>query len=118
MTADQSPRPSPRRGRNSNVPQTQEDKDSDVETWYRDLRDSGLTSSDRREIFQGFDPSTQLLLNAISNRLLGLFDAADPQVLIDADRKIKSAFVRGKVIETIRHIETYSPFDKTRPSSS
>src|SRR5580692_7008180 len=51
MTVAQSP-PSPRRrGRNANTPQSQEDKDSDVENWYRrDLRDSGLTCSDRQEI--------------------------------------------------------------------
>jgi hypothetical protein len=110
-----SPPPAPRRGRNANVPQTQEDIDSDVENWYRrDLSDSGLTCSDRQEIFQTFDPSTQRLLDAFSNRLLGLFDAADPQVLIDAYRKTNSAFVKDKVIETIPHIATYSPIDKTQ----
>jgi hypothetical protein len=63
----QSP-PSPRRrGRNSTVPQTQEDKDSDVENCFqRDLRDSSSTSSDRREIFLGFDLSTQKLLDVFS----------------------------------------------------
>ena len=114
LTTDQSPPASPhRRGRN--VPQTQEDIDSDVELWYRrDLRDSSLTSSDRREIFQGYDLSTQKLLDVFSNRLLGLFNTTDPQVLIDAYRTTKSAFVKAKVIETIRHIATYSPLDKTQ----
>jgi hypothetical protein len=78
------------------------------------LRDSSLTSSDRREIFQAFDPSTQHLLDVLSNRLLGLFNATDPQVLIDACRKTKSEFVKAKVIETVRHIATYSPIDKTK----
>ncbi len=112
----QSPSPSAhRRGRNSSVPQTQDDIDSDVENWYRrDLRDSGLTCSDRQEIFQAFDLSTQRLLDAFSNRLLGLFDAADPQVLIDAYSTTKSDFVKAKIIETIRHIATYSPLDKTQ----
>jgi hypothetical protein len=112
----QSPPSSPRRrGRNANTPQSQEDFDSDVENWYRrDLLDSSLTGSDRREIFQGFDPSTQALLDALSYRLLGLFNAADPQVLIDAYSKTKSEFVKAKVIETIRHIATYSPIDKTQ----
>jgi hypothetical protein len=112
----QSAPPSPRRrSRNSNVPQTQEDQDSDVENWYRrDLRDGSLTSSDRHEIFQAFDPSIQKLLDVFSNRLLGLFSAADPQVLIDAYGKTKSEFVKTKVIETIRHIATYSPIDKTQ----
>jgi hypothetical protein len=102
---------SPRcRGRNSGVPQTQEDKDSDVENWYqRDLRDGSLTSSDRREIFLGFDPSTQRLLDAFSNRLLGLFSASDTEVLIGAYGKTMSEFVKAKVIETVRHIATYSP---------
>jgi hypothetical protein len=115
LTTDQSTPQSPRRGRNSHVAQTQEDKDSDVENWYRrDLLDSSLTCSDRRDIFQGFDESTQRLLDAFSNRLLGLFAAADPQVLIDAYRKTKSEFVKAKVIETIRHIAAYSPIDKTQ----
>jgi hypothetical protein len=115
-TTDQSSPPSPRRhGRNANVPQTQEDKDSDVENWFqRDLRDSSLTGSDRRDIFQGFDPSTQALLDAFSSRLLGLFNAADPQVLIDAYGKTKSAFVKDKVIETVRHIATYSPIEAAK----
>jgi hypothetical protein len=114
LAADQSP-PSPRRGRNASVPQTQDDLDSDVENWYRrDLLDSSLTSSDRRNIFLGFDLSIQKLLDVFSNRLLGLFNATDPQVLIDAYRTTKSAFVKAKVIETIRHIATYSPLDKTQ----
>jgi hypothetical protein len=114
LATDQSPPPAPRRrGRNANTPQSQEDLDSDVENWFqRNLRDSSLTSSDRRDIFQGFDPSTQALLDAFSSRLLGLFNAADPQVLIDAYGKTKSAFVKDKVIETVRHIATYSPIDK------
>jgi hypothetical protein len=114
--ADQSPPSSPRRrGRNSNAPQTQEDLDSDVENWFqRDLRDSSLTCSDRHAIFQGFDLWTQRLLDAFSNRLLGLFSATDPQVLIDACSKTKSEFVKDKVIETIRHIAAYSPIDKTQ----
>jgi hypothetical protein len=107
--------PSPRRGRNANTPQSQEDLDSHVENWFQcDLRDSILTSPDRHEIFLGFDLSTQKLLDAFSNRLLGLFSAADPQVLIDAYSKTKSEFVKAKVIETIRHIATYSPIDKTQ----
>jgi hypothetical protein len=111
----QSPPPSTRRGRNANTPPSQEDKDSDVENWFqRDLRDSSLTSSDRREIFLGFDPSIQKLLDVFSNRLLGLFNATDPHVLIDAYRTTKSEFVKAKVIETIRHIATYSPIDKTQ----
>jgi hypothetical protein len=112
----QSPPSSPRRrGRNANTPQSQEDIDSDVQNWYqRDLRDKSLTSSDRRDIFQGFDPWTRGLLDAFSNRLLGLFNATDPQVLIEAYRKTKSAFVKAKVIETIHHIATYSPIDKTQ----
>jgi hypothetical protein len=58
-----------------------------VENWFqRDLHDGSLTCSDRRDIFLGLDPSTQHLLDAFSNRLLGLFNAADPQVLIDAYR--------------------------------
>jgi hypothetical protein len=116
LTADQPTPQSPRRrGRNSNTPQSQEDLDSDVENWYqRDLRDSSLTSSDRRDIFQGFDPSTQALLDAFSNRLLGLFSPDDSQVLIDAYRQTKSEFVKAKVIETIRHIAAYSPIDKTQ----
>jgi hypothetical protein len=115
MTVAQSP-PSPRRrGRNSNTPQSQEDIDSDVENWYRrDLRDSSLTSSDRRDIFLGFDLSTQKLLDVFSNRLLGRFNAADSQVLIDAYGKTKSEFVKAKVIETIRHIAAYSPIAKTQ----
>jgi hypothetical protein len=97
------------------VTQTQEDKDSDVENWYRrDLRDSGLTCSDRHEIFLGFDLSTQKLLDVFSNRPLGLFNATDSQVLIDAHSKTKSEFVKAKLIETIRHIATYSPIDKTQ----
>ena len=96
------------------MPQTQEDKDSDVETWYRDLRDSGLTSSDRREIFLGFDLSTQKLLDAFSNRLLGLFSPDDSQVLIDAYRQTKSEFVKAKVIETVCHIATYSPIEAAK----
>jgi hypothetical protein len=116
LTPDQSTPPSPhRRGRNASVPQTQEDLDSDVENWYRrDLRDSSLTSSDRRDIFLGFDLSTQKLLDVFSNRLLGLFNATDPHVLIDTYRTTKSEFVKAKVIETIRHIATYSPLDKTQ----
>jgi hypothetical protein len=116
LTADQSTPPSPRRrGRNANVPQTQEDIDSDVENWYRrDLLDSSLTSSDRRAIFQGFDISTQRLFDVFTYRLLGLFNAADIQVLIDAYSRTKSEFVKAKVIETIRHIATYSPIDKTQ----
>src|SRR5580693_1178036 len=111
----QSPPSSPhRRGRNASVPQTQEDKDSDVETWYRDLRDSGLTSSDRREIFLGFDLSTQKLLDAFSNRLLGLFSPDDSQVLIHAYRQTKSEFVKAKVIETVCHIATYSPIEAAK----
>jgi hypothetical protein len=94
---------------------TQEDLDSDVQNWYRDLLDSSLTCSDRHGIFQGFDESTQRLLDVFSYRLLGLFNAADPQVLIDAYSKTKSEFVKAKVIETIRHIATYSPIDKTQP---
>jgi len=115
LTTDQLP-PSPRRrGRNSGVPQSQEDRDSDVENWFqRDLLDSSLTSSDRQEIFQAFDPSTRGLLDAFSNRLLGLFSAADPQVLIDAYGKTKSEFVKAKVIETIRHVAAYSPIDKAQ----
>jgi hypothetical protein len=83
----------------------------DVETWYRDLRDSSLTSSDRSDIFLGFDLSTQKLLDVFRYRLLGLFNAADPQVLIDAYRTTKSEFVKAKVIGTIRHIATYSPIE-------
>jgi hypothetical protein len=73
-----------------------------------------LTSSDRRDIFLGFDPSTRGLLDVLSNRLLGLFSADDSQVLIDAYRKTRSDFVKTKVIETVRHIATYSPIDKTQ----
>jgi hypothetical protein len=98
-----------RHGRHAGVPPSQSDLDSDVENWYqRDLRDSGLTSSDRHDIFQGFDPSTQKLLDVFTNRLLGLFSVTDSQVLIDAYGKTKSTFVKAKVIETIRHIATYS----------
>src|SRR5580693_1330902 len=118
MTVASTP-PSPRRGRNSNVPQTQEDKDSDVENWYRrDLRDNGLTGSDRHEIFQGFDISTQRLLDVFTYRLLGLFNAADPQVLIDAYRQTKSEFVKAKVIETIQHIAAYSTIQGSRDQAS
>lgn len=106
---------SPRRRSRNDTPMTQEDKDCDVQNCFqRDLRDSSLTSSDRRDIFLGFDLSTRGLLDAFSNRLLGLFNATDPQVLIDAYRKTRSAFVKAKVIETIHHIATYSPIDKTQ----
>jgi hypothetical protein len=107
--------PKPHLSLRHRVPQTQDDLDSDIENWFRrDLQDSSLSSSDRREIFQGFDSATQRLLDVFSNRLLGLFNAADPHVLIDAYRTTKSEFVKAKVIETIRHIATYSPLDKTR----
>jgi hypothetical protein len=113
--AQSPPSSSRRRGRNANAPQNQEDLDSDVENWHlRDLRDSGLTCSDRHAIFQGFDPSTQRLLDAFSNRLLGLFSASDTEVLIDAYGKTKSEFVKAKVIETVHHIATFSPIDKTK----
>jgi hypothetical protein len=54
------------------------------------------------------------LLDAFSNRLLGLFNATDAEVLIDAYRTTKSEFVKAKVIETIRHVATYSPIDNTQ----
>jgi hypothetical protein len=73
-----------------------------------------LTSSDRREIFLGFDLSTQKLLDVFSNRLLGLFSVTDPHVLINAYGKTKSAFVKAKVIETVRHIATYSPLEAAK----
>jgi hypothetical protein len=86
-----------------------------VQNWYqRDLRDSSLTGPDRHEIFHAFDPSTQRLLDAFSYRLLGLFNAADPQVLIDAYRQTQSAFVKAKVIDTIRHIAAYSPIESAK----
>jgi hypothetical protein len=52
--------------------------------------------------------------DVFSNRLLGLFNATDSQVLIDAYSTTKSEFVKAKVIETVRHIATYSPIDKTQ----
>ena len=77
-----------RHGRSAGVPPSQSDLDCDVQNWYqRDLRDSSVTSSDRHDIFQGFDPSTQALLDAFGNRLLWLFNDGDLQVLIDAYRR-------------------------------
>jgi hypothetical protein len=116
MTADQSTPLSPRRrGRNSNVPMSQEDLDSDIENWYRrDLLDSSLTSSDRHEIFQAFDPATRTLLDAFGNRLLWLFNDGDLQVLIDAYRKTNSAFVKEKIISTITNIAAYSPIEAAK----
>jgi hypothetical protein len=86
-----------------------------VQNWYqRDLRDSSLTSSDRRDIFQGFDPSTQALLDAFGNRLLWLFNDGDLQVLIDAYRKTNSEFVKEKIISTITNIAAHSPVEAAK----
>jgi hypothetical protein len=110
LIATDQPTQQPSRRRGRDAPMTQEDEDADIENWYRrDLLASSLTSSDRSEIFQGFDPSTQAILDAFGNQLLWLFSDTDIQVLIDAYTKSTSEFVRAKTIDTIKHIATYSP---------
>jgi hypothetical protein len=110
-----------RHGRNANVPQTQADQDVDIESWYqRVLLDSNLTSSDRRDIFQGCDSSTQAIVEAFTNHLLWLFGNNDAEIhlLIDLHRRTQSDFVRSRVISTIRDIATYSTVPAAREQAS
>jgi hypothetical protein len=105
----QSPSPSPhRRGRNSSVPQTQEDIDNDIESSFR--YDNQLTTQDRIDIERGFDAPTQAILAAFGSSLLWLFqnNAEELRILIDLHSKTQSSFVRAKTINTIRWIADYS----------
>jgi hypothetical protein len=115
---DQSAPSSPRRGgRNSGVPLSQSDLNGEIENWYRRvLPDSNLTGSDRREIFQGFDLSTQAILNAFTSHVLQLFadNAAEIQLLIDLHRRTHSDFVRAKTNATIQWIADYSPIESAK----
>jgi hypothetical protein len=100
--------PSPRRGRNSSVPQTQEDIDNDIESSFR--HDSQLTTQDRIEIVRGLEPSTQAVLAAFGSSVLWLFEnnLAEIALLIDLHGKTQSDFVRAKAIKTIQWIADYS----------
>jgi hypothetical protein len=104
----QSPPSSPRRRRNSNVPQTQADIDADIESSFR--YDSQLTAQDRIEIERGFDTPTQAILAAFGSSLLWLFqnNAEELRILIALHSKTQSSFVRAKTINTIRWIADYS----------
>jgi hypothetical protein len=105
----QSPSPSPRRGRTSSVPQTQQDIDNDIECSLR--YDRQLTIQDRIEVERGFEPSTQAILAAFGSSVLWLFgnNLVEIQLLIDLHGRTRSAIVRKKAVETIKWIADYSP---------
>jgi hypothetical protein len=114
----QSPR---RRGRNSDAPITQADRDADIENWYhRDLLDKNLTSSDRNEIFNGFDSSTQAILDAFGSNILWLFtnNEAEVPVLIEAVTNTTSEFIRAKALSTLRAIGNYSNVETAKAQAS
>jgi hypothetical protein len=100
-----------RRGRNSSVPQTQEDIDNDIESSFR--YDSQLTTQDKIDIQRGYEPSTQAILAAFGSSVLWLFgnNLAEIALLIDLHGKTQSDFVREKTIKTIRWIADYSPIE-------
>ena len=109
---DGSPPPAPRRrsARNLSAPITQADSDADVEGWYhRDLVDQNLTSTDRNEIFNGFDISTRAILDAFGSNILWLFtnNEAEVPILIEAATNSQSAFVRAKALTTLGAIAGY-----------
>jgi hypothetical protein len=109
LTTAQSTPPSPRRGRNANTPQSQEDIDNDIESSFR--YDSQLTAQDRIEIERGFDAPTQAILAAFGSSVLWLFgnNLAEIQLLIDLHGRTRSDIVRKKAVETIKWIADYSP---------
>jgi hypothetical protein len=104
----QSPPSSPRRGRNANTPQSQDDQDGDIESSFR--YDSQLTTQDRIEAERGFDPPTQAILAAFGSSVLWLFqnNLAEITLLINLHGRTQSDFVREKTIKTIRWITDYS----------
>lgn len=99
---------SPRRGRNSNTPQTQQDQDADIENSFR--CNDRLTTRDRIEIERSLDESTQQILRALGNRILWLFsdNLSEVELMISLHRRTQSDFVRGKALEAIQHIASYS----------
>jgi hypothetical protein len=109
LGADPSKPSSRRRGRHSNVPQTQADQDQDITTAIT-FRPTD-TASDRIEIEAGMDESTRAILAAFGSALLWLFDnnAAEIQLLIDLHGRTQSDLVRLKTLQTIRWIAHYSP---------
>ncbi len=109
------------RGRNSNTPISQEDRDCDIVNWYkRDLLDTNLTATDRREIFNGFDASTQAILDAFGSNLFWLFtnNAAEVPVLIDAAKNTKSEFIRAKALSTLGAIARNSPIETAKAAAA
>lgn len=98
LSAPGQPAPSHRRGRNANVPQTQQDQDADIETSFR--YDNQLTTRDRIEIERGLDEATQQILRAFANRILWLFadNMAEIELMISLYQRTQSNFVRGKAL--------------------
>jgi hypothetical protein len=120
LNADQ-PQSPRRRGRNSTAPITQEDRDCDIENWYhRDLLDKDLTSTDRNEIFNGFDSSTQAILDAFGSNILWLFgnNAVEVPVLIEAVRNTKSDFIRSKALMTLGAIARNSTIETAKAAAT
>jgi hypothetical protein len=108
---------SPRHGRNSGVPQSQQDLDGELENWYqRILPDNNLTCSDRREIRLNFDPSTQAIIDVFGNHILWLFgqNIAEIKILIDLHRRTQSDFVRAKTAQTIKWIADYTSLESAK----
>jgi hypothetical protein len=106
-----------RRGRNSNVPMTQADQDSDLTAALTIHRNDGLTSLDRLEIHRSLDESTRAILGAIrNNSLLWIFtnNQADVPILIDCVNRTGSSIVKAKALEALQLIAQRSPIDDAR----
>ena len=111
----------PRRRRRNSAPITQDDRDADIENWYhRDLLDKNLTSTDRNEIFNGFDPSTQAILDAFGSNILWLFtnNEAEVPVLIEAAKNTKSDFIRSKALMTLGAIARNSTIETAKAAAT
>jgi hypothetical protein len=108
LNADQPATPPRRHGRNSNVPMTQADQDSDIERDYQLLHDGQLTTQDQIDFRRGLDESTNAILRAFASPVLDL--------LIDLYSRTQSDFIRDRAAKTIQWIADYStvPSAKTQ----
>jgi hypothetical protein len=113
--------PSPRHGRNANVPQSQADIDADLTQALTFRPNDSLTMMDQIAIERGLPESTKSILDATGdNILLRLFsnNLADVPVLIDCVSRTGSELVKGKALDAIRVISQHSTIPAARDQAN
>jgi len=117
LSADQpqSPQLPSRRGRNSSVPPSQDDQDSDLLAALNFRRNDGLTISDYCELCRGFDQLTNDCLRAMSHPLLfSIWHADDAQLMIDLHGRTNSSIIRSRCRAVIEHVAVYSTIETAK----